>query len=64
MRINSEKIIAECKRLGLTKTALAKHLGISRTRLYKILEAGPEIKLSTINRLAGVLQIDAKDLVK
>ncbi len=58
-----ERIKEERAAKGLTQASMAKLLGISQPA-YADIETGPnEPRLSTVERIAGVLRIEASDLL-
>ena len=64
MKINIEKIEKERKRQGLTATELAKKVGITRQAYSIFVRRSRSTKLSTLAKIAEVLDFDPKDLLK
>lgn len=62
MKINIMKIEKERERQKLTRPELAKLIGISRQAYSDFLRTG-STKLSTLTKIAKVLDIDGKDLI-
>ena len=63
MKINIEKIEKERKRQGLTAMELAEKIGITRQAYSIFLCRSRSTKLSTLARIAKVLDFDPKDLL-
>jgi len=61
MKLNTEKIRNELKRIGETQVWLAKQLGVTRQRVNQILSAA---SLKNAERIAEVFDIDPKDLIR
>ena len=62
MELNIEKIDRELKRLGLSKYILAQKMGINKETIYSIFRR-KSTKISTINQIAKILDVDPKDLL-
>ena len=62
MKINIVKIEKERERQKLSKSALAKLIGISRQAYADFLNSG-STKLSTLTKIAKILDLDGKDLI-
>jgi len=62
MRVNTEKIKHELKRMGWTQIRLAKEIGMSRQALWYIMKK-QTAPLKTIDRIAKGLHLDGKDLL-
>lgn len=62
MKINIEKIEKERLRKIISKPELAALAGISRQTYYDFLKSG-STKLSTLTRIAEILDFDPKDLL-
>lgn len=62
MKINLDKIEKERKRQGLTKTALAHLVGITKSA-YSDFVRRKATKLSTLDKIAKALGYDPKDLL-
>jgi len=62
MKVNTQKIKREIKRREIGVARLAKEVGITRQGLYLILKK-KTTSLSTLNKLARILKIDARDLL-
>lgn len=62
MRVNTEKIEFELKRLGWTQTKLAKEIDMTRQGISYIMmkKTAP---LKTLDRIAKALHVDGKDLL-
>ena len=64
MKINSDKIKKELKRLQITQDEFAKNkLNMTRQGLGQILSR-EKTTFKTLNKIADVLGLDAKDLLK
>jgi len=62
MELNIEKIDRELKRLGLSKYTLAQKMGINKETIYSIFRR-KSTKISTINEIAKILDVDPRDLL-
>jgi len=62
MRVNTEKIKFELKRLKWTQTRLAKEIGMTRQGISYIMKK-QTAPLKTIDRIAKPLHLDGKDLL-
>ena len=64
MKLNTNKIMSELKRLGWSKYKLAKIMGIANQTVYKILNSdGTGYTFKTVERFATALNLDSKDLI-
>ena len=64
MKIDIEKIEKERKRQGMTAIELAKKVGITRQAYSIFVRRSGSTKLSTLAKIAEVLDFDPKDLLK
>uniref|UniRef100_A0A6H1ZL94 Putative translation initiation domain containing protein n=1 Tax=viral metagenome TaxID=1070528 RepID=A0A6H1ZL94_9ZZZZ len=65
MKLNTNKIMSELKRLGWSKYKLAKIMGIANQTVYKILNSdGTGYTFKTVERFATALKLDSKDLIQ
>lgn len=62
MKINSKKVVNEIKRRGLRQYQVAALAGLT-PQCISILLKRETSRLSTINQIAKVLDVDAKDLM-
>ena len=62
MQLNVQKIEEERNRLGMKKIYFAGHLGLNISAYGKMLRK-KSTALSTINKIAGILNLDPKDLL-
>jgi len=62
MKVNTQKIRFELKRLKWTQSKLAKEIGMSRQALWYIMK-NQTAPLKTIDRIAKPLHLDGKDLL-
>ena len=62
MKINILKIEKERERLGITAMELAQKIGVTRQAYSSFLQTG-STKLSTLTKIAEVLDFDPKDLL-
>ena len=60
LKLNTEKIERERKRLGLTKTELAKRMGISKQLLHYTIK---KQQIFHIEEFAFILEFEPKDLI-
>jgi len=63
MQLNKKKLTTEMKRQGLTYQALGDMLHISRQGVSYYLNNKKDMNVSTINRIAKMLNLDPKDLL-
>jgi transcriptional regulator with XRE-family HTH domain len=64
MKLNTNKIKNELKRLGWTPYRLSKKMKMANQTVYKILNSdGTGYTFRTVERFAGALNIDPKDLI-
>ena len=61
MKLNSDKIRKELKRIGKNQTWLAKRLGVTRQRVSGILKAE---SLRNAERLGKIFNINPRDLIR
>ena len=61
MKLNTEKIKNELKRIGKNQAWLAEQLSVSRQRVSKILKDG---SIRNAERLGHLFDIPPKDLIK
>lgn len=61
MKLNTEKIKQELKRINKTQTWLADELGVTRQRVYQIINFG---SIKNAERIGKIFKINAKDLIK
>ncbi len=62
MKLNIKKLEAERKRAGLTKAGFSKRFGLTQSTYGKML-LSKSTTVKTMNKIASVLKIDAKDLL-
>jgi len=62
MKINTRKIETELKRLGWRRATLAKEMKLSRAAITRIMKERTA-RLSTLNLMAEILNVDGKDLL-
>ena len=62
MKINSQKIKNELRRLGLTREVFAKSIGMTRQGFEQVLTRR-KTTFKTLNKIADKLSLDAKDIV-
>jgi hypothetical protein len=62
MKLNLKKILLELQRLGWTKAEYARKIGISRQLMNHYLNQ-PLKSVRIVNRLAGPLHVDPRDLL-
>ena len=62
MKVNSEKILSEIRRLGWSQARLAKEIGITRQAINYIIKESVT-KISTLNKIGKALNFDPKDLL-
>ena len=62
MKVNSNKILNEIKRLGWSQAKLADKVGVTRQAIDYILKA-KVTKIATLNKIGRVLELDPKDLL-
>ena len=60
--VNIEKIEKERTRLGLNRSEFAIKIGITKQAYYDLLK-NKSTKLTTLDRIAKVLDFDARDLL-
>jgi len=63
MELNIEKIQRELDRLGWSKYILAQKMDVNKETIYSIFRRN-STKISTINQIAKILDVDPKDLLK
>ena len=64
MKLNTQKIEKELKRLGWTRADLARVLNVKRQAVYIFLAQDTLPRLSTLEKYARALGVDPKDLIK
>ena len=62
MELNIEKIQRELDRLGWSKYILAQKMKVTKETIYSIFRRN-STKISTINQIAEILDVDPKDLL-
>ncbi len=62
MRLKTAKIKKELRRRGMTYADLARCLGVTRQALYHWLRR--EERLKTLDKIAKVLDVEARDLIE
>lgn len=64
MKLNTNKIKSELKRLDWTPYRLSKEMKMANQTVYKILNSdGTGFTFRTVERFASALNIDPKDLI-
>ena len=63
MELNIDKIQRELDRLGWSKYILAQKMNVNKETIYSIFRRN-STKISTINQIAEILDVDPKDLLK
>ena len=63
MKINRDRIDYELTRLGWNIPKLAQKAEVSKQWIYHVLSDGKDVRLSTIQKIADALGINAKDLI-
>lgn len=64
MKLNTQKIEKELKRLGWTRADLARALNVHRQAVYIFLAQDTLPRLGTVEKYARALGVDPKDLIK
>lgn len=64
LKLNTEKIQKELKRLNWSQIRLAQEMGCKRQYINYILNNAEDIQLKTIEKFAKALDVDGKDLIK
>ena len=65
MKLRTEKILSEIKRLGWSKYRLAKEMKMANQTIYRILkEEGRSYTFKTVERFAKAIDVDPRDLIE